>query len=259
MVKLYSATTSGTIILNRDTLVYNKHNQIICHQIDNNSMLCEVKPFVQNEYGKQYLIKGVSLKLIENKDTIYIYFKGVYYGSIKQNCYDIKFDKLEKNNQEYGAVYLLGNTKYIILFDNNEVIFCGQYVDIEVLKDCIQIYAHIPNIFNTGELIKYNFMSKELQYKCINDRGEEHKQINTQFNIIYFLESIKCGRYKYAYNKLSYELKSEIDINVLSKYFTPFDEYSYLYEQDAYITMKNNKIVGIYHFSTTNNLINNIY
>ena len=79
------------------------------------------------------------------------------------------------------------------------------------------------------------------------------------FNVVYFIEAIKCGRFKYAYNKLSYELKSEITLDTLKQYFKPFDKYLFLNKTQSYITINNNKIVGIYHFELKDNLINNIY
>ena len=108
-------------------------------------------------------------------------------------------------------------------------------------------------------LAKYTFQDDNLEIKVVSDRGEERKQISYDFNIIYFLEAIKCGRFKYAHSKLSYELKSIIDIDTLSKYFLGFDQYKYIYDQDVYITIKNNKVIGIYHFVVKDNLIDNIY
>ena len=137
--------------------------------------------------------------------------------------------------------------------------YCGRYIDVETKKEYMQIYQHLPNIFNVGRLIKCEFENNIIDSKTIDDRGGERKQQSGEFIIVYFLEAIKCGRAKYAYNKLSYELKSEINIDVLKNYFSSFDEYVYLNEQDAYITLKNNKVIGIYHFVVKDNLIDNIY
>lgn len=256
---IYPQNSAGIMLVNIDILHSKIHNQIIFHQLNDNAMLCEIKPFVLNENVKQYVVKDGSLKIIQNLNEIYIYFNGNYYGCIKQKSTNIQFEKHEVQDKEYGIVYLLGEKKNIIVFDNQQVVFCGQYVDKEVLKNNIKIYTHNPNIFNVGQLINYNFEKGEFDNKCVCDRVSEYKQVNNGFDIIYFLEAIKCGRYKYAYNKLSYELKLEINIDVLYKYFKPFDKYFYMHEQDVYITLKNNKVVGIYHFTINNNMIDNIY
>ena len=117
----------------------------------------------------------------------------------------------------------------------------------------------MPNMFNVGKLAKYEFKLDDIKYKAINDRGEQRRQIDNGFTIIYFLEAIKCGRFKYAYNKLSYELKSVISIEILNDYFKQIDNYIYLQEQDVFITLKNNKVIGIYHCVVKDNLIDNIY
>ena len=105
----------------------------------------------------------------------------------------------------------------------------------------------------------YNFKTQQLEIKSVCDRSIENKQNKSDFIIIYFLEAIKCGRYKYAYSKLSYELKSEIKIDVLDKYFKDFDAFAYIDSEDVYITQKNNKVTGIYHFVVKDNMIDNIY
>ena len=258
-ILLYPSTSSGVMILNARVLNARRHNQITFHELNSSAVLCEIKPFVFNERAKQYLIKDANVKVVENLDNIYLYFKGEYYGCINQKCKDIVFEKIEKNDNEYGILKFIGNAKYILLFNHKQVIFCGQYVDSEILKDCIQIYSHVGNMFNVGSLLNYNFETDEIHTKTICDRGEERKQFSSEFNIIYFLEAIKCRRFKYAYNKLSYELRSAININVLSQYFTPFDKYFYLSEQNVYITLTNNKVAGVYRFDLKDNLINNIY
>ena len=259
IIKVYSTHTSGIMILNYNILQECKHNQIIYHKLNNGAMLCEIKPFQTNENSHYYTIKSANIRVVKNIDNTLIYFNGKYYGTINQNCDEVKFDKVNKNNEEYGIIYLSGEKKYLIVFTITQVVFCGQYIDNEVLKDCIQIYIHNPNMFNIGTLVKFSFDSQQLSYKSISDRGEERKHINNEFNIIYFLDAIKCGRYKYAYNKLTYELKAEINIDVLSKYFPTFDRYVYIANEDTYLTLHNNKVVGVYHFSVKDNMFNNIY
>lgn len=259
MIEIYPAHSSGVILLNSNTISMQQHSQITFHKLNEQDILCEIKPFVINENINQYLIKGANLKFIQNINDIYIYFNGVYQGSIKCIFDNIKFNKIEANKKEFGIVEILGDKKYIILFNNNQILYCGTYIDSEQTKGYIQIYCHNPNIFNVGRLIKYNFLDNKLDIKCVGDRGEERKQLSFDFNIIYFLEAIKCGRFKYAHNKLSYELKSIINIDILRQYFTTFDNYIYLAECDAYITIKNNKVIGVYHFVVKDNLIDNIY
>ena len=256
---IYSTHTSGSLIINLSILQSQQHNQIVFHKLSNQAVLCEIKPFIIQGYERCYKIKEGELKLISNNNFAYIYFNGVYGGNMYADEMKIKFEKLDKNGQEYGLITLDGKDKQMILFNNQKLIFYGTYIDSEILKNYIQIYCHTPNIFNIGKLVKYDFINQTIQTKSVCDRGDERKQINYTFNIIYFLEAIKCGRFKYAYGKLSYELKSIIDINTLRMYFSEFDQYIYLHEQRAYITLKSNKIVGVYHFEINDNLINNIY
>jgi len=258
-VLLYPTCASGVMMINEDILINQQHSQIQFHKLSECAILCEVKPFVLNDNARQFKINGGYVKVIENANTAYIYFNGCYHGSINQKFNNLKFDKLEKNGTEYGIVYFDGDQKYIIVFDKQRVIYCGQYIDSEVTKNYIQIYCHAPNIFNIGNLVKHDLVTNITQHKAVNDRGDELKQNNQNFNIIYFLEAIKCHRFKYAHNKLSYELKSMIDIETLGNYFKAFDKYIYVEQQDAYITLKNNKVIGIYHFVVKDNLIDNIY
>lgn len=256
---IYSTNATGTLIINLSTLQEQQHNQIVFHKLSNSATLCEIKPFIVQGCERRYKINQGELKLILNNNLAYIYFNSVYEGKAGVNETQINFEKLNKNNKEYGLIILHGKDKQIILFNNQEIIFYGIYIDYEMLKNCIQIYCHHPNIFNVGQLVKYDFVNQRLEIQSVCDRGDERKQINYKFNIIYFLEAIKCGRFKYAYGKLSYELKSIIDIDTLRTYFGQFDKYIYLHEQQAYITLKSDKIVGIYHFEISDNLINNIY
>lgn len=255
MFEVYSTTSNGSIILNCDILHQQAHEQINFHQLNNNMMLCEIKPFVGVEGAIRYKVDEGCVKLIQRKNNTYIYFNEKYYGCIGQKC-DIKFEKFD--NGKCGVLYLTGEKKYIIIF-NQSLLLCEQFVDNEVLKDCIQLYTHQPNIFNIGNLIKYEFKDSKLSIKSVCDRGIEHKQVNSEFSIIYFLEAIKCKRYKYAYNKLSYELKSEITKQTLQDYFGEIDNFKYLSNEDAYITFKHNKIMGVYHFNIKDNMIDNIY
>jgi hypothetical protein len=259
ILKIYPTQTPGIMVLNNKMLQECKHNQIIYHKLNDNTILCEVKPFIANDHIYQYLIKDAGIIVVQNVNNVYIYYKGIYYGTIDQECIDIRFDKIEKGSQEYGIIYLGGKKKHIVVFNALQVLYCGQYIDSEILKDYIQIYTHNPNIFNIGTLVKFNFNNQLLSCTSIVDRGDERKQVREEFNIIYFLEAIKCGRYKYAYAKLAYELKSQINIDILSVYFPRFDRYIYINSEDVYIMLCNNKIVGIYHFSIKDNMIYNIY
>lgn len=256
---IYCASASGVMLINERILESQRHNQIAFHKLNNEALLCEIKPFVLNENIHQHLIKGANLKLIENIDSTYIYFNGAYYGCVNQNLKNVVFEKREKDRQEYGILQFGGEKRYIIIFNSKQILYCNQFIDCEIKKDYAQMYTHMPNIFNVGVLTKCEFATSALTNKTVCDRGEERKQINIEFNIIYFLEALKCKRFKYAHTKLSYELRVMIDIDTLSKYFVEFDNYIYIQQQDTYVTLKNNKVVGIYHFVVKDNLIENIY
>ena len=80
-----------------------------------------------------------------------------------------------------------------------------------------------------------------------------------QFDEISFVEAIKCKRYKYSYRKLSYELKADIDENVLKQYFPTFDNYYYLKNDKSFIELYNNKVVGVLHLISNDRVIEQIY
>jgi len=256
---VYCANNEGVIYLNLDILLRQQHNQIIFHKISPNAVLCEIKPFITRLSVKNYLIENANIRLVYCMEATYIFFNNDYYGCINGHVAEDKFEKVDYNDTQLGILQLKEEKRYIILFTSKKIIYCGQYIDIEKNKQYIQIYNHIQNIFNIGNLIKYSFDKDDIEIKSIQDRGEQYKQISNEFNIIYFLEAIKCGRYKYAYNKLSYELKTNINIETLNNYFSQFDTYIYLHEQESYITIKNNKVIGIYHFVVKDNLIDNVY
>lgn len=258
-VEIYPAYSSGIIIINKQILLNQRHNQIQFHQLSQDAVLCEIKPFVYKECAHQYSVKNSAVRLIENIDYTYIYFNNKYCGCIDIKLEEVNFKKIKANDIEYGLLYFGINKKYIILFDGNRVIYGNTFIDYEDNKKFIQIYSHEPNIFNLGRLTKFEFDGDKLTTKIVSDRGREYNQSNPEFNIIYFLEAIKCKRIKYAYSKLSYELKAVINIDVLDKYFLDFDRYIYISQQDAFITLKNNKVIGIYHFVVKDGLIDNIY
>ena len=256
-ILIYPTSSAGVIILNKQIIAQCNHNNIIFHTIDKSTVLCEIKPFEIGENIHSYKVDQAEVRLVYNRSNIIIYFKSQYYG-IVNGCYNrITFKKLGDLNP-IGILYLDGYKKNIIVFNKSEIIFCGEYIDIESCEKFIQIYTHNSNVFNIGTLLKYSADNK-LEIKNIQDFGPEIKQLNPEFNLIYFIEAIKCGRFKYAYNKMSYDLKSEITIETLKEYFVPFDRYIYLSDKNIYVTIKNSKIQKIYRFEIKDNLINNIY
>ena len=256
-VFIYPKFSQGVMVVDEEVLCNKLHQQINFYDIADNVLLCEIKPFVDNCSYKQFDIGDSHLKLIKYSKQLYIEYNNINIGSIKGDLEKVKFEKLTKNKKEYGL--LITDNKQIILFDTKEIIYNFLYIDYELKEEYIQIYAHPTNVFNVGQLVKFDFNNCKLENKLVSDKKEEQMISSKDFNVIYFLDGIKCGRFKYAYNILSYELKANINIDILSKYFKEFDNFIYLYEEDAYITIKNNKIVGIYHFVVKNDLIDNIY
>lgn len=256
-IKIYSPQNAGVIILNKQILTSQNHNQITFHKMSDNSILCEINPFVCKENVRKYELKNTEIEIVQNLNIKFIYFNTIYYGFLVDSISNIEFKKIENSDVEYGIIYF--DSKKMLIFDNNDIIYCGQYVDNEILKNEIKIYYHIPNIFNVGQLLACNLTKGGIENKTIKDRGEEYDIANKEFAPIYFLESLKCRRYKNAYKRLSYELKSEIDEKVLKLYFNNFDEFRYILEQDVYITFNCNKIVGVYHIESKDGLIYKIY
>lgn len=256
-VLVYPNNSSGVMLINNQILESKNHANIIYHQIDDGNTLCELKPFVISETVMNYTIDEAVVKLIVGGSQIYIYYNSIYYGTINLVINDYKFLKLGKDN-DCGMIMLNGST-YIILFNKTQIIYCDECIDIETKVGYVQIYNHNPNIFNVGQLIKYNFDSRQIDIKCVKDKDVEYSESNNQFGTIYFVEAIKCGRFNYAYSKLSYELKSTINIDTLKRYFETFNSYTYLDKIKAYVTFKNGKIKHIHRFEIKNNLIDNIY
>ena len=259
-IKVYSKQMAGLMIIDYNTLSQLKHNQINYHQISEDSILCEIRPFISDfMYQQQYTILNTNLKLIPTINGTYIFLNDCYQGIVNQNITNPHFEKLGDDKNAIGILSFDSEEKTTILFDSERIIFCGKYIDKQIFKNQIQVYLHNPNVFNIGQLLKVDLNTHKTEYMSVADRGEEIKLISNEFNITYFLEAIKCGRYKYAYNKLSYELKSAISLQTLRLYFTTYDAYFYLEDEDAYITINNGKIVGVYHFDIKNNTIFNIY
>lgn len=257
-VWIYSTTSQGVIVLDENIVQSRQHSQIIFHVLNKQDVLCEIKPFISFDLGISYSLQNSNLKYIEDGKYMYIQFKDniICHEKIYLSP---TFYKFSRNNKEYGLLKWEGENKYIIFINNEELLYNSRYIDYELTDKHLQIYSHEPNVFNVGKLTEYNFQTTNFEYKSIKDRGEEKHLINNEFNLIYFLEAIKCGRFKYAHSKLSYDLRTTINLQILEQYFSPFDKYIFLHEQQAYITTKNDKIVGIYHFVIKDNLIDNIY
>ena len=243
----------GSMILNNQTILDRQHSQLKYYELSKNAILCEIKPFIANIVPIKYNVNNSETLIYFSGKQLQIFYNHKYIGSINGNIKDIKFKRVDEN--KLGVILCGGN---IILF-NDDIIYCSSYIDYEINNKFIQIYSHSPNVFNVGQLTKYEFVSKKISINNVCDRGDEQKHIGAEFAVIYFLDAIKCGRFKYAHNKLSAELKLAIDVVTLQQYFKSFDEFVYLQEEDCYITLKNNKVTGIYHFVVKNNLIDNIY
>ncbi len=253
-IYVYPKSSAGVVFVDLNILLQQNHSQINFHHLNDQSVLCEIKPFVENSESKEYFFDQSCLKLIETKDHVYIYFKGKYFGNIVG-----KVDKFEKMFDKCGLIKFDGEDKHLIIFNKDKIIYTDQYVDYEINNSFIEIYSHTPNIFNIGTLTKYEFSLDKVKYRSVMDRGKEKEIVRNEFIPIYFLDSIKCGRFSYAHSNLSYELRQNITSEVLEQYFLSFDNHIYLKEQDVYITLKNNKVIGIYHFVVNNGLIDKIY
>lgn len=258
-VFIYPCTSQGVMMLSENILNQQQHSQINFHKISDERVLCEIKPFITCDIAERYNLADTQLKLVQCGKGFYIYFNGSFIGQTPTLNILPKFEKFSRNKNEYGVLKWECESNYMVIFNKEKVVYNSSYIDYEINNNYVQIYSHKPNIFNVGLLAKYDFSSEQLTYKTIKDRGEEKQLVSNDFCVIYFLEAIKCKRFKYASSKLSYELKAIINLEVLEQYFTPFDNYIYLDECQAYITTKNDKIVGVYHFVIKDNLIENIY
>lgn len=259
IIVVYSTTCSGSIVLNYEILTRQQHNHIAFHKVNANVILCEIKPFNNDLSCRQFRLDESTVDIFDGGNFTIVYFNNQYYGFIDDKCQNVQFESVKNGNNKFGIITTNGSHKNIIIFNKSQVVFCGQYVDKEILKNYIQVYLHIPNIFNVGQLIKYDCLNNKIIINAVKDSGEQCLLQNNQFTTIYFMESLKCGRYKYAHSKLSYELKSEITKETLAKYFGRVDAYYYLHEQDVYITFCAHKIRGVYHIDIKNNMICNIY
>lgn len=253
---VYFTTHAGVLIINSNILHKQVHGQINYYKLDNQNILCEIIPFLPPSQNS-FCINNSVLNIV-NSGGVYVYFNNNYYGKILDVEDAPIFEKINRNGKDYGLIKF-DKKKYIIFFSETKILYCGRYVDYEILNNYIQIYEHVPNIFDLGKLVKYTFETNMFSVKCVNDRGKLHIEKNTNFLVEFFMEALKCERFKYAYEKLSYELRSDISIDVLKQYFKQFDEYKYIETTKTYITLKNHKIVGVYKFVTSQNFIENIY
>lgn len=257
-VCIYPKYSQGVMLLDRDVLSKRFHQQIIFHNFNNDSLLCEIKPFVEDCNKMSFHIKSTAIHLISYNETTYIKHNNIIVASIPCDMRGFEFQKHVKNEKEYGL--LINNSqKWLIIFDENRLIYNDSFIDYELRSSYIQIYSHDSNIFNIGKLIKFEFDTNNIETKYVNDRGSELGALSEDFSIIYFLDAIKFGRFKYAYNALSYKLKSSISVETLNKYFNEFNKFIYIGEESAFVTLKNNKVAGIYHFVIKDNLIDDIY
>ena len=257
-VFIYPAEAKGVIVLTRQQLLSRCHDQIIFYDINNDAILCEIKPFVYIENCKRFTIGGSNIDVVESAGLTHVYFNNEYQGCVKSAFSQIDFQNIKHGEREYALLCFGQNKKYILLASEQEVKCLYGCVDSEVNSKWLSIYRHEPNIFNVGQLIKFDLESGEVVVSAVCDRGDECKQMGHEFDIIYFLDAVLCARWKLAYSKLSYELKSSIDQEVLKQYFSDFDKYIYLVDEDVYIRIKNNKVVGINHFVVNNHLIDDI-
>lgn len=255
-IYIYSPYQSGVIVFNALTLINKSHNQVNFFELDSSNVLCEIKPFQDLSKYTFYVNKTI-VKLV-SANGLHIYLNNNYYGKIQVFNNSPVFEKISKHGKEYGLIKF-SESKYAILFGENEILYCGKYLDYEILNNYIQIYEHIPNAFNIGKLIKYNFEYGDVIIRCVDDRNGLVEEQNEDFKLEYFMESLKIGRYKYAYEKLSYELRADISPETLKQYFKQFDSYKYIDKTNTYITFKNSKVIGLYRFEVVQGLIYNIY
>lgn len=250
-IYIYSAVSAGIVFITYDILAKQKHSQIIFHQIKDNVVLCEIIGFENYNKYYEYSFKEGKLKLVDNGDGFGVYYNGESCGCINSKIKDFK------NTENCGVIIFKNN--YLIAFDDKRIIYSGQYIDYEITLSCIQIYTHSLNLFNVGQLIIYDFKNEKFTYKAVADRGDIKKISNHDFVAVGFLDNIINYRFNKAYNKLSYELRQSISEDVLSKYFSVIDEYIYLNNEEVFITLKNNKVVGVYHFVVMDDVIDAIY
>lgn len=253
LVNVQAKYCAGNIIIDQEILSNENHSNIDYYKLNDNAILCELKPFTNNCCDNIYRVNTNYIKLFQTAGITYIYLNNQYVGNIKSNCKNVEF--ITTYGNRLGVIKC---NKNIIIF-NNKIIYCGSYIDYEINSQYIQIYTHQANMFNIGQLIKYEFDSNQIIIRNVIDNVNECKMKNSDYNIVYFLDSIKCGRYKQAYNLLTTELKLNVAADTLRDYFMGLDDYIYLQEEDCYITLKNNKVIGVYHFAVKANLIDNIY
>lgn len=258
IIEVYPLHSSGVILLNKENLISKQHTQINFYTLSADSILCEIKPFISPFKMLKYNINGSELSLSISNTATYILYNNDYYGSIYNQVIDIKFNKQGTTNGEYGIVTFSEN-KYIIVFNNRDIVYCGNIIDYETTRQHIKIYSHNPNIFNVGKLTSIDFNTGKEVENIVDDSGCCQICNNSQLINIYFLEAVKCGRYKLAHGMLTSDLKEVINKEMLKQYFKPYDKYIYLYTEDAFIALKNNKVTGIYHLVVKDNYIDNIY
>lgn len=253
---IYSPFQSGVMLINEQTPINKSHNQINFYELTDNNILCEIKPF-QSACKHFFYINKTTIKIVE-AGGLHIYFNNNYCGKFECGDESPTFEKISQNDRMYGLIKFEKH-KYLIFFNESEILYCGKYLDYEIVNSYIQIYEHLPNMFNIGKLVKYFFTTNEFSVRCVNDRKVLFDEKNADFKLECFMEALKCGRYKYAYNQLSYELRADISLDMLIQYFKSFDEYKYIDKANTYITFNNHKIVGVYKFEINQNVIENIY
>lgn len=257
-IKIYFKEACGVMILDNRTVLNRCHQQINFHNLNDATILCEIKPAMHADRCKYFNIKNAVVKLVENNGKVHLFHNDKLCGEIDNDFSAFVFETKSINNIEHGIVCCGKDKKHIIIFNENKIIFDSEYIDYEITSSEINIYIANRNMLNVETLIKLDCKTGEFNYKFIARHLGEKTLTSPEFLVAYFLDAIMCKRFKVAYSKLSHELKSAINIQVLEKYFAPFDQFVYVEEQEAYVTLKNNKVAGIYHFVVNDNFIDNI-
>lgn len=254
--QIFSLNGEGVITITKQALQDKSNNHIKLYGLGQ-GVLCEIMPFACQGERADFRLKTKYVKLYKIGSGSLLEWSGnKYFINASYNLFDFK--NIALNKKDY---YILDNkqSKWLIVLSEESIIYNGKYIDYEKLQDSIKIYAHPPNVYNVGKIVQYNFSSMQTSVFAVKDNGGEIGLVSEDFAEIYFMDAIMCGRIKLAYSRISHELKSSISEQILAEYFGQIDDYVFLPDDKAYITLKNNNIVGVYHIVVNNGWITSIY
>lgn len=169
----------------------------------------------------------------------------------KQINAELNYSNFEQIGEFY-LIYLKGETNFVIILKNAEVLFADFYNEINVCENERTFMLKLNDALNHGRVA--TIKNKEFEsYLVYLDDNELNMQ--NDFTFLIFLDCFVAGNFNYCNNLLADDIK-QAEAKNITKFFEPFD--FYVPFGDVVFTFKKNTLSGVYEFVVENNKILNI-